>query len=72
LRFVVLAVLALSSLTFISAIPTKFDIVPTGEGSPSEAHQAVSSTVEEDYGWLSYTEKMAIGVFGRIAGLDGE
>lgn len=72
LRFVLLAVLALSSLTFISAIPTRHDFRPIGEGSSLKEEQTVPSADQEEYGWLSYTEKMAMGAFGRIPGLDGE
>ena len=71
IRFV-LAAFALSSLTLISAIPTAFDLNTVVERSPADDRETGPAVVQADYDWLSYTEKMAIGLFGQIPGLDGK
>lgn len=70
-RFV-LAAFALSSLTSISAIPTASNFGNVVERSPADDRETGSAVVQADYGWLSYTEKMAMGFFGQIPGLEGQ
>jgi hypothetical protein len=65
----VLALVAISSLTSTTALPTH----SPETASPVSSLEPLDTQADDgDYTWLSYTEKMALGVFGRFPGLEGE
>lgn len=69
--FLILALVTLSSLTTITALPT-YNTATTESERPVSPAEQLGTQDDGDYTWLSYTEKMAMGVFGRIPGVEGE
>lgn len=72
LACLVLALVALSSFTTTVALPTYSTATSESDRPVSPAEQLGMPADDGDYTWLSYTEKMAMGVFGRIPGAEGE
>lgn len=69
LTYLVFAFVAISSFTSTTALPT---YEPETKLSASSVQPLDIPADDGDYTWMSYTEKMALGVFGRIPGLEGE
>lgn len=73
-----LSILAISSWTTVTALPTTHEVVALASSSAvrtstiQEVAAPVDDASDDSLSMQSYTEKMATGLFGRIPGLEGQ